>query len=286
MPYRQFSIFIGCLVLISGLWANHAHASDIPCGACHSQVADALLSSPHGSSPGSVSCINCHSNGQEHIAAPGAGKMERFESMPAGKQNSVCSSCHVKSHGPETNGHTLAGIKCTNCHTIHAHRAETTGTNKRAELSSKESGSAVCIECHQAQFTQFEFNERHRLTEGALTCISCHDPHSPGQGLLSAGLVQSPCEKCHSSVSGPFVFEHTASRLEGCTACHEPHGSQNRHMLKHQQVGALCYSCHAQVPQFHAGFAPGAAPRFNERTVCTNCHVAIHGSNLDRLFLR
>ena len=82
------------------------------------------------------------------------------------------------------------------------------------------------------------------------------------------------------------MFEHAASKVDGCTACHTPHGGPNRHMLNHQQVGELCYSCHAAVPQFHLGFSPVGAARFDEKTVCTNCHVTIHGSNLDRLFLR
>ena len=286
MPLRQVCVFIGCLLLVSGILAIPLQAADLPCRACHSQVADSFSSSPHGSAQENVSCVNCHGDAQAHIASPGTGTMQTFKSMPAGNQNSVCSSCHVKSHGPESNGHSLAGITCTNCHAIHSSHSELIDSNTRLDSGFQKPGTALCVECHQAQITQFEFNERHRLAEGALTCISCHDPHNPGSALHSAGVIQSLCAKCHSSASGPFVFEHTASRLEGCTACHEPHGSQNRHMLKHQQVGALCFSCHAQVPQFHAGFTPGAAPRFNERTVCTNCHVAIHGSNLDRLFLR
>ena len=57
-------------------------------------------------------------------------------------------------------------------------------------------------------------------------------------------------------------------------------------VLTHQDTGALCYTCHASVPQFHLGFAPVGSPRFGQQSVCTNCHVTIHGSNLDRNFLR
>jgi predicted CXXCH cytochrome family protein len=104
--------------------------------------------------------------------------------------------------------------------------------------------------------------------------------------MMLGGFKQSQCADCHPDTEGPFVFEHPVSRVDGCVACHEPHGSPNRHMLKIQDVGALCYTCHAEVPQFHTGFSPVAPPRFNEQTVCTNCHVTIHGSNLDPLFLR
>jgi hypothetical protein len=49
-------------------------------------------------------------------------------------------------------------------------------------------------------------------------------------------------------------------------------------MLKFQEVGALCFSCHTQVPGFHASFTL--------ETNCANCHSSIHGSNFDRFFLK
>jgi predicted CXXCH cytochrome family protein len=84
--------------------------------------------------------------------------------------------------------------------------------------------------------------------------------------------------KCHAAKGSPFVFEHASGFVEGCTACHHPHGSPNRYMLSFQSIGELCYSCHGVVPSFHS--------RFNADTVCTNCHYAIHGSNLDPFFLK
>ena len=128
-------------------------------------------------------------------------------------------------------------------------------------------------------------NEAHRLDQNVVTCTSCHDPHAVKASKL-ASFADATCSTCHADKDGPFVFEHKASRTEGCAACHQPHGSANRHMLEHQDVGALCYMCHDAVPQFHLGFAPVGAPRFDEKTVCTNCHVTVHGSNLDRYFLR
>jgi DmsE family decaheme c-type cytochrome len=116
----------------------------------------------------------------------------------------------------------------------------------------------VCLDCHQDSFAQFQFNERHRLEEGVVECTSCHNPHNPQVGMELGGFKQSVCSDCHADVEGPFVHEHAASRVEGCAACHEPHGSPNRHMLKIQEVGALCYSCHADAPQFHLGFSPTA----------------------------
>jgi hypothetical protein len=42
------------------------------------------------------------------------------------------------------------------------------------------------------------------------------------------------CYKCHADKQGPFVFEHAPLKVEGCTACHDPHGSANPKLLKTQ----------------------------------------------------
>ncbi|MCL6507863.1 MAG: cytochrome c3 family protein, partial [Bryobacteraceae bacterium] len=79
-------------------------------------------------------------------------------------------------------------------------------------------------------------------------------------------------------------------RVEGCTACHQPHGSANPRMLTRHEVRFVCLECHSNlpVPAAAAGGVPPAfhdlrSPRFRN---CTTCHVKIHGSYIDRAFLR
>jgi predicted CXXCH cytochrome family protein len=108
--------------------------------------------------------------------------------------------------------------------------------------------------------------------------FALNEKHRPDPREALTGAKQRQCQTCHADKTGPFVIEHDAVRVEGCMACHDAHGSPNRHMLSFQSVGELCYSCHALVPSFHSRFTP--------ETVCTNCHTSIHGSFLDRSFLR
>lgn len=278
-------VWILCLGLSSAL-AVSARAADAPCAACHAEAAQSVAAMPHGKL--GVACGSCHGDGAAHLAAPSAATIRTFSTEPAAEQDAACAGCHSNAHSTERNAHSAAGITCASCHGIHAQKKSplVEGAALPADLEHLGPGSSLCFECHQETFTQFAFNERHRLAEGSVACTSCHDPHNPRLGMELGGFKQSVCSDCHADVEGPFVFEHAASRVDGCGACHDPHGSPNRHMLSIQQVGALCYSCHAEVPQFHAGFSPTAAPRFDETTVCTNCHVTIHGSNLDRFFLR
>jgi DmsE family decaheme c-type cytochrome len=100
------------------------------------------------------------------------------------------------------------------------------------------------------------------------------------------------CLKCHSDKRGPFAFEHPPVRVEGCEMCHSPHGSTNSRLLRRPVVFTVCLECHNGAGTFgRTGTGvPSlsrthnlADPRYQN---CTNCHVRIHGSNSDPLFLR
>jgi DmsE family decaheme c-type cytochrome len=279
-------IYMALIAVFFNLFSGISLAEKINCTTCHTKLEQTHQSTPHGKA--NVSCDSCHGDSEMHVVDPSSINTPNFYKQPARDQSKTCIGCHNASHGTRTpNPHSNEDMTCASCHSIHSQEQR---LNKLAQLpfeyNKLEQGTSLCFDCHKDSFTQFELNEGHSLTQGVVNCSSCHDPHNPQIGMKLGGFKQSVCNDCHADVSGPFMFEHAASRVEGCAACHEPHGSPNRHMLKIQEVGALCYSCHADAPQFHVGFSPSAPPRFNESTVCTNCHVMIHGSNLDRNLLR
>ena len=269
------------------------------CNLCHADKFAELDSNPHSALANPewqaetgepLVCRNCHGDVAEHIRLGGGRRaVFAFRAEPVLERNDRCLGCHGATH-PRFNRsqHALAGLACTSCHSQHGEHAVAALLRAPAapnEIESLGVASRVCFDCHGEQFSEFTFNERHRLREGVLDCTSCHDAHAPAARSLLGGVKQQQCLDCHADKGGPFVFEHAASRVEGCTACHSPHGSPNRHMLAHQRVGELCFSCHAAVPQFHAG-NPAGPPRFGLDTQCTNCHSAIHGSNFSPFFLR
>ena len=65
----------------------------------------------------------------------------------------------------------------------------------------------------------------------------------PARGL-AMGRQNESCAQCHREQTKPHVYEHEALR-EGCTACHQPHGSINAKLLV-QRDNNLCLKCHAQ----------------------------------------
>jgi predicted CXXCH cytochrome family protein len=73
-------------------------------------------------------------------------------------------------------------------------------------------------------------------------CASCHDE-------LSLGTMVEPqpglCYICHEDLAGTFNYLHGPVAGGYCTACHDPHRSENHFLLK-LTGDALCFYCHNQ----------------------------------------
>jgi len=148
----------------------------------------------------------------------------------------------------------------------------------------------ACFTCHLEVHAAFNLPQHHPVREGKMNCVQCHDPHGadimkPARGLAMS-RVNEQCAACHREQSKRVVFEHEALR-EGCTTCHQPHGSINQKLLV-QPDSNLCLRCHAQVQG--PGVRPGQliigkvnhTPYVSRGSCWTStCHTAVHGSNVD-----
>lgn len=238
------------------------------CSECHDEISVAFNGSLHGSEK--VDCVACHGDAAKHLESGEAGTIFAFKAEDTGLQKSKqCLNCHKDTTAWYlSSAHAKASMDCTQCHSIHKE------SYSMSMLKTKK-----CASCHQEVVAQFMLNERHRLIEGVMDCTTCHDVHGPALRERLGGFKHEACLKCHNDKGGPFIYEHEASSIEGCVACHEVHGSTNRHMLHHQSVGDLCFSCHMSAPSWHSRFA-------TSETNCANCHSTIHGSNLSDIFLK
>ena len=114
-----------------------------------------------------------------------------------------------------------------------------------------------------------------------MNCNDCHNIHS-GEVEKSLEGGNSVCFQCHKDKKGPFVWEHGGVR-EGCTSCHNPHGSVNKKLLITSDAN-LCLNCHYE--QSYPTFGDRSHTTFIARgkKACISCHEAIHGSNFDPYF--
>ncbi len=269
------------------------------CQACHEDISNAFAKNPHHEVETDTkrgwkgqACESCHGPAQKHTESASADDIRNPAKLTAVAADKICLSCHLNqpTHvGRLQSSHAKDQVSCTTCHKIHANGPFGLVARKVAAVNS------LCATCHTSVWSQFQRPFKHRLPEGAMSCVDCHNPHGSFRpGMMQIFAANEPgCFRCHGDKRGPFTFEHAPVRFEGCGACHEPHGSANPRMLARQEVRLVCLECHANLPvttktNAVMGVVPPAfhdlrSPQFRN---CTVCHQKIHGSYVDRDLLR
>jgi DmsE family decaheme c-type cytochrome len=237
-------------------------------------------------------CESCHGPGQKHTESVSADDIHNPAKMAAAASDKICLTCHFgqPTHmGRLESSHALNQVQCTVCHKIHADGPFGLVARKFTTINKQ------CGECHLNVVAQFQKPYHHRVPEGAMSCVDCHNPHGSIRPAMAQTFAANEpgCLACHGDKRGPFTFEHAPVRFETCATCHEPHGSANPRMLTRPVVLQVCLECHANLPAAvaankAAGVVPPSfhdlrSPRFQN---CTVCHQKVHGSYVDRNLLR
>jgi predicted CXXCH cytochrome family protein len=266
-----------------------AHAGSALCFECHAKEKRRFQQENIHTPVRNGECTKCH---DPH------GSENRYSLVKKG--SALCLSCHPKIeavqkakfvHSPVRKG------ECRECHDPHASK------NPGQLVDSQD---RLCRKCHDVsrpgiQKAHFQF------PMGKVNCTSCHNPHGSDQ----AGLIRSNahkvfrgcgnchkregsspqelivrgsdlCFKCHSKKKDDLKRKvvHKATE-EGCTACHTPHASDDRGLLKGAER-PLCFGCHGDVRDHMTG-SVSIHPVKAEGGRCTICHEP-HASDRPRLF--
>ena len=282
-PLKLFSttlIFVFLLIISNSVPADDSST----CLMCHDTMAQSLLGSPHQldeknslSSPIKVECMNCHDGWQEHIENPSPENISRGDSLSLQAEAELCSRCHLTTHQvamASTDPHQRADLSCSSCHKIH---------NNHSQYLVKEDLQNYCITCHQSVAMEFNRRSVHPLHAGIIKCVDCHHLSSTKIEDFAHGFDWT-CQSCHDDKAGPFLYEHPVVynylvEGNGCTECHQPHGSVNDRLLK-QPGSGTCLQCHS-IPPGHLVMHSG----LGSKLPCVECHTDIHGSYESRLFL-
>lgn len=183
------------------------------------------------------------------------------------------------------------GAGCESCHGPGSLHFESGGDPTK--IINPANGPGTCFQCHLDVRAQFALPNVHPATGGPLGlttakigCPSCHELHTgsarPGGGTQILALNEK-CLSCHPAQRGPYVFEHEALR-DGCTVCHQPHGSVNAALLTERNA-TLCLKCHYQDQPTPGTILIGGRDHsfFLARGTCysAGCHEAVHGSQVN-----
>jgi DmsE family decaheme c-type cytochrome len=209
-----------------------------------------------------------------------------------------CAECHEDTTGHfDGSSHARLAFKdpkvgdigCESCHgpgSVHVKSGGGKGTMINPDKSPE-----TCFQCHLDKRGEFALPNAHPMDN--VKCSDCHEPHS-GKAIARTGAsLETPnetCTKCHTAQKGPFLFPHQAMQ-EGCTACHNPHGSVNQKMLVARDAN-LCLRCHLEHPSVNGGTVGNGAIMVggeDHRTRLQNgtcwiagCHEDVHGSNASK----
>jgi len=215
---------------------------------------------------GSKACAQCHSDKTSHFAGATHARIALADPKLG---DTGCEACH----GPGS---------------LHVSSGGAPGT-----IVNPGKDPEACFQCHLEKRGQFSLPHTHPVLAGHISCVDCHDVHTGdavrGTGAALESQTQT-CLRCHTQQAGPFVYTHAAIREEGCTACHNPHGSVNDKMLIARDAN-LCLRCHLaedapgfNIGGFHSGGAHdnAAGARLAEGACWSaGCHEDIHGSNVN-----
>jgi DmsE family decaheme c-type cytochrome len=305
---RNISVVVATICLATAYAADQnqqkpaakEYVGSAVCQACHEDIFNAFQKDPHQvidtdkkRKREDHACESCHGPGSEHIASASAEDILNPVKLAPVRADEMCLGCHRNqpSHvGRIQTGHAGSRIACTSCHHMHAQAPATLVSRTPKSINEQ------CSSCHTPVAAAFQRPHAHRITQNAMSCTDCHNPHDRGDFNL-AGTIHSGepgCLNCHVNLRGPFTYEHAPVKTEGCQACHEPHGSANPKMLTRADVRFVCLECHANLPQQTVGVASNVgvvppsfhdlrSPRYQN---CTVCHQKIHGSHVDRNLTR
>lgn len=209
-----------------------------------------------------------------------------------------CATCHAEiTEGFKHAGHAhlaIAGVKdldpsCEACHGPGSRHAQAGGGRGVAIVNPGREPEA-CFQCHLDKRGEFHLPNTHPVLAGRISCTDCHNPHTgravEHSGALALGRENEACTRCHTAQAGPYVFRHNAM-AEGCTSCHNPHGSVNQKLLVARDAN-LCLRCHLEHPAvegngtFMVGGEDHRTRLQNGTCWIAGCHEAVHGSNASK----
>ena len=152
--------------------------------------------------------------------------IEAAAGAPQHRGPAYCQACHADRHTEWTAG-AHSGVKCEACHgPVREHPAV-------GALSKPDDTIKLCTLCHEAmpgrpaaqpQIVVAEHPFKH---EGALQCMTCHNPHSPSiGGQQGPAVAQAMDTLAAAEAAAPAPI---SARLEALTApCAACHGADGR----------------------------------------------------------
>jgi len=297
----------------------HQPVREGECSACHDpHGTDQPFLLPVGHHQQEL-CFSCHEESlaeHEHDHGPAASGQCTFCHDPHAadqphllrrKIQDLCLQCHTelaKGIRRARVVHTaIRDQQCIACHQPH-------GSDFSFILKADQ--QRICFTCHEELGTLYgSARSKHKPLYGEQGCGTCHFTHYADKNALLREEEPSLCFDCHGRDSDPSSprpmrniareiqgkkYVHAPLEEEGCTGCHDPHGSRHPQLLSEEypesfyspydrSLYAFCFQCHdaalveSERTETDTGFRNGTinlhylhVNKVRKGRTCRSCH--------------
>jgi predicted CXXCH cytochrome family protein len=175
----------------------HTNASQDPAPGTENQYASPIITQE------GIGCVRCHGPGDVH--ADGKGPILNPAKLPASRRDAVCMQCHLEgSVAIRQPGKRLGDYKPGEPLENYVHYYV---------LASSHAGLPAI-----SQFEAFFQSQCKQKSGEAMSCMSCHDPHSSPNANEKVAYYRAKCLACHGAA---FAAKHHVEE-PSCIACHMP----------------------------------------------------------------
>ena len=153
-----------------------------------------------------ITCEACHGDATAHLRTGGKASVINPNKLSAERRDSICMSCHLEGDiSVERTGRRALDY--------------TPGQSISEYLSFFVFRAKDSLSRGVSETEQFSASQCKQVSGDAMSCTSCHDPHTSPSAQERVAFYRAKCLACHA----PALFSTTHhSETPDCTRCHMP----------------------------------------------------------------
>ncbi len=241
-----------------------AKTGDATCDGCHTTGFNAAKDKESGRWVGrkvelGIGCESCHGPGSKHAATKGKSDIVNPARLNAVQQDQLCGQCHSRvTNRQEKELSYPLGFVPGNVDLEQRVKFWTYSSNRKNFWANGYSSK------NRQQYHDVQFSGH---TKAGVTCITCHDAHSPRKGYAQLRLEKGKlCLQCHKTSAEMYKDSTMAQAGVGCTDCHMARIA-NRSDATQKNKSHWDASSHT-----FAVVMPQAADKLKMKSSCDACH--------------